>query len=57
MLKIYLRELLDEYAEEIDLANALNLVRMDVDDLLEEILEEKAEESLYFYYVWMLSGG
>ena len=57
MLKNYLRFLLDEYLQEIDIQNALNLVKMDVDDLLEEILEEKMEESLYFYYVWMLSGG
>ena len=57
MLKYYLRELLDEYLQEIDIQNALNLVKMDVDDILGEILEEKAEESLYFYYVWMLSGG
>ena len=54
MLKIYLRLLLEEYLEEIDLENALNLVRMEVDDFLDEILEEKVEQSLYFYYVWML---
>ncbi len=57
MLKTYLRQLLEEYAGEIDLVNAAELVRMDVDDLLEEILEEKTEEILYFYYAWMLSMG
>ena len=57
MLKIYLRLLLEEYLEEIDLENALNLVRMDVDDFLDEILEEIWEENLFIYYIWMLSGG
>ena len=40
MLKIYLRQLLEEYLEEIDLINAISLVRMDVDDLLDEIEQE-----------------
>ena len=56
MLKIYLRLLLEEYLEEIDLENALNLVRMDVDDFLDEILEEIREERLFFWYVWMILG-
>ena len=47
MLKIYLRQLLEEYLEEIDLINAISLVRMDVDDLLDEIEEDiKAEAAL-----------
>ena len=61
MLKIYLEELLDECLEEVDPQNALNLVKLEVDFLLEEILEEKAEELMaenyLYYYVWMLSGG
>ena len=54
MLKLYLRQLLDEYLQEIDLVNALNLVRMDVDDLLGEILEEIWVERQFFWYVWMV---
>ena len=57
MLKIYLRLLLEEYLEEIDLENALNLVRMDVDDFLDEILEEIQWENYFIYYIWMLTGG
>ena len=56
MLKIYLRLLLEEYLEEIDLENALNLVRMDVDDFLDEILEEIRVERQFFWYVWMVGG-
>lgn len=58
MLKIYLEELLDECLDEIDPQNALNLVKLEVDFLLEEILEEKAEqfvaENYFYYYIWML---
>ena len=54
MLKIYLRLLLEEYLEEIDFENALNLVRMDVDDFLDEILGEIWVERQLFWYVWMV---
>ena len=54
MLKIYLRFLLEEYLEEIDLQNALNLVRMDVDDFLDEIIAEKQAEVLFLYNLMIL---
>ncbi len=57
MLKLYLRQLLDEYLQEIDLVNALNIVKMDIDDLLGEILEEIWVERQFFWYVWMVLGG
>ena len=51
MLKTYLRALLDEYAGDIDLINAVELVRMDVDDLLDEIMQEKQMENLLFLFL------
>ena len=53
MLKIYLRELLEEYAEEIDLINAANLVKMEVDDLLVDIIQDINNEKKFLLMLLM----
>ena len=53
MLKLYLEELLEEYLLEIDFCNAISLVRMDVDELLNEIMQKKLVENLLFYYFYL----
>lgn len=53
MLKTYLRELLEEYLEEIDIQNALSFVVMDLEEILEEIVIDVLEEKYLFYFILM----
>ena len=53
MLKNCLCKLLEEYLEEIDLPNAISLVKMDVDDILAEILQEILEEKMLLLLIWL----
>ena len=54
MLKVYLRLLLEEYMQEIDWRNAISLVKEDVSDLLDEIIQEMREENalLLLTMIW-----
>ena len=54
MLKNCLRKLLEEYLEEIDFQNAISLVKMDVDDILTEVLQEIVEEKFTLFWVLLL---
>ena len=53
MLKHGLRKKLEEYLEEIDFPNAISLVKMDVDDILAEILQEIWEERMLLFLIWL----